>query len=127
MPICKYSTPFFRRNSAIQLVSEKLVSRFFNLVAMTPCFRQNNFPPRFECRSLGNSKFSKINCEFEKLSSNLVSSIQNPSKGVFAIISLRLIILFCGVLIFTYPMMKLLRYEFLTLIKPSISNLIVAS
>ena len=50
----------------------------------------------------GNSKFFKTNCEFGKLSSNLTSSTQNTSKGAFAIISLRLMILF------RYPMIGLL-------------------
>ena len=116
--------------SSTKIVSENLVTWFSNLLAIIPCFTQINFPPPFDFRSLrkgGNWKFSKINCEFGKLSSSLVLSTQNTSKGVFAIISLRFIILFCSVLICRYPMMGLLGWEFLTLIKPSISSLILAS
>ena len=116
--------------SSIPTVSENLVSRFSNLLAIIPCFTQINFPPHFDFRSLrkgGDCKFSKINCEFGKLSSSLVSSTQNTSKGAFAIISLRFMILFWRVLICRYPMIGLLGCEFLTLIKPSISSLILAS
>ena len=78
--------------SSKQVVSENLVSWFSNLLAIIPCF---TFPPPFEVRSLrkdGNWEFSKINYEFGKLPSNLVSSTQNSSKGTFAIFSLRLMI-----------------------------------